>query len=199
MVNMDAQAKLKAAIAKTLNIPESEISGAFSLDIQKFRSSAGTVILSNMVKKIYKQKINCAGIKTFGELVSYLEGTDVPTIVEQNGAEPLPPPVPVAAAPGSHVAPLPHAPPASISGTVSCGIDIQDISVFPVAEDYWTEPFYQEHFTGEEIAYCATAAFPCQHFAARWCVKEALRKTGPAFLPLPFNAMQVKKQQDGSV
>jgi hypothetical protein len=178
---MDMQTKLKAAIAKTLNVSEEDITDQFSLDIQKFKSSAGSVILSNIVKKICKQKINCSGVKDFGDLLARLESNDRGTalITEQKESGVIPE---VSSGIVSDI-PVPEnsAFPANMPGTFTCGIDIQDISIFPETDDYWTEPFYQENFTGEEIAYCAAAGFPRQHFAARWCIKEALRKNGPAF------------------
>jgi phosphopantetheinyl transferase (holo-ACP synthase) len=187
---MDIQAALKTAIAKAANVDESAITGDFSLDIPRFRSSAGSVILSNMVKKICKQSVNCAGVKTFGELLSL--GNAVPAIdsvapVDVHAETPLPD------------IEKPPAAPFAVSAMASCGIDIQDISIFPESSDYWVEPFYIDNFTEEEIAYCATASFPRKHFASRWCIKEALRKNSPAFLALPFKSIQVKKQRDGSV
>jgi phosphopantetheine--protein transferase-like protein len=189
---MDTQAALKTAIAKIANVDESAITESFSLDIPRFRSSAGSVILSNVVKKICKQSVNCAGVKTFGELLSLGNADaaiDNAAAVEVH-AEPLSPDIEKPSTPT--VAPL------AMAG-MSCGIDIQDISIFPEACDYWAETFYTDNFTEEEIAYCATAPFPRKHFASRWCIKEALKKNSPAFLALPFNCIQVKKNHDGSV
>jgi phosphopantetheine--protein transferase-like protein len=185
---MDTQAALRTAIAKIANVDESAITDNFSLDIPRFRSSAGSVILSNMVKKICKQSVNCAGVKTFGELL--LLGNAAPAL---DSAAPAAVPAEI---------PLPDIEKPSaipVMASMSCGIDIQDISIFPESSDYWVEPFYTDNFTEEEIAYCATAPFPRKHFASRWCVKESLRKNSPAFLALPFKSIQVKKQRDGSV
>jgi phosphopantetheine--protein transferase-like protein len=189
MVNMDTQAALKTAIAKIANVDESAITENFSLDIPRFRSSAGSVILSNIIKKICKQSVNCAGVKTFGELL--LLGNAGSAI---DGA------APVDVSPET-LSPDREKPPVAVSAMagMSCGIDIQDISIFPESSDYWVEPFYTDNFTEEEIAYCATAPSPRKHFASRWCVKESLRKNSPAFLALPFKSIQVKKQRDGSV
>jgi phosphopantetheine--protein transferase-like protein len=189
---MDTQAALRTAIAKIANVDESAITGDFSLDIPRFRSSAGSVILSNMVKKICKQSVNCAGVKTFGELLSL--GNAVPALdsavpVTATAAVPAETPLPDIEKPSAIL----------VMAGMSCGIDIQDISIFPESSDYWVEPFYTDNFTEEEIAYCATAPFPRKHFASRWCVKESLRKNNPAFLALPFKSIQVKKQRDGSV
>jgi phosphopantetheine--protein transferase-like protein len=124
-------------------------------------------------------------------------GKDTAAIARQQGPETTPE-ISAGIVPNTS-APENRDPPATMPGAFTCGIDIQDIAIFPEAIDYWTEPFYQENFTGEEIAYCVATRFPRQHFAARWCVKEALRKNSSAFLSLPFTAIQIKKRQDGSV
>jgi phosphopantetheine--protein transferase-like protein len=81
----------------------------------------------------------------------------------------------------------------------SCGIDIQEIDIFPECEDYWSESFYTSNFTDEEIAYCATADSPRSSFAARWCAKEALHKCSGKYFNIPLRDIQVAKNSDGSV
>ncbi len=56
------------------------------------------------------------------------------------------------------------------------GIDIEDISRFrdlPFAEN---RHFYEKIFTDEEIAYCLGKEDPSQHFAVRFCAREAFAK-----------------------
>jgi phosphopantetheinyl transferase (holo-ACP synthase) len=188
---MDTQKALKTAIANIANVDESAITEDFSLDIPKLKTSAGSVILSNVVKKICKQNVNCDGVKTFGELL--LLGNAVPAPGQIDGA------TPVAVHAETPAPDTEKSPAAPVPADMRCGIDIQDISIFPESGDYWVEPFYTDNFTEEEIAYCVTTPFPRKHFASRWCVKEALRKNSPAFLALPFKSIQVKKQRDGSI
>src|SRR5262245_8514470 len=57
-------------------------------------------------------------------------------------------------------------------GNLACGLDVEQVSKFPVAPDYWTHEFYVNTFTRTEIAYCTRQADPRPHFAARWCAKE---------------------------
>ncbi|MDR0910701.1 MAG: 4'-phosphopantetheinyl transferase superfamily protein [Spirochaetaceae bacterium] len=194
--------KLKKALAKTLNVTENSIDDSFSLNQQKLKSSAGTVILSNMVKKIYKQKIDCSGLATFGDLIARINGEEnkitedtentgnrenheSSNISEENK------PVNFPRVSGIHADASPR--------EFSCGIDIQDISIFPKADDYWAESFYKENFTPEEIAYCTATEYPAQHFAARWCIKEALRKCSAEYASLPFSSINIKRQQNGSL
>jgi phosphopantetheine--protein transferase-like protein len=193
---MDNTQNLKAAIAKILNVSESSITDTFSLDIQKLKSSAGAMILQNVVKKIYKKTVNCNGVTDFGDLLSRITDTDISNGDQAEIHEIKIKPeiaVPVEQTISSDM-PFPTA------FGVSCGIDIQDISIFPESDDYWLEPFYKDNFTDEEIAYCAADTTLARfHFAARWCVKEALKKTGQKYLNLSFKSIQVKKHQDGSV
>jgi phosphopantetheine--protein transferase-like protein len=79
----------------------------------------------------------------------------------------------------------------------SCGIDLELIENLPVTDDYWESDFYKENFTPNEIAYCSRRDQPRQHFAARWCVKEALKKCNAAFLSQPMSALEVANKLDG--
>jgi phosphopantetheine--protein transferase-like protein len=199
MVKMDKKEALRKAIAKILNENVNSITDIFSLDVSKLNSSAGSVILSNVVKKTYKQKIDCTGVKTFGELLSKIENTDARNGgANNNDAQKSEIEDVHQSVPSSYQA-VPQSTPVSIGVGISCGIDIQDISIFPEAADYWSEHFYEDNFTGEEIAYCVSAPLPRLHFAARWCVKEALKKSSPIFLTLPFKSIQIKKEPDGNV
>jgi len=53
-----------------------------------------------------------------------------------------------------------------------CGCDIEEIDRF----EGKSESFLRKIFTGAEIAYCHARARPAQHFAARFCAKEAVVK-----------------------
>jgi phosphopantetheine--protein transferase-like protein len=80
----------------------------------------------------------------------------------------------------------------------SCGIDLELIENLPATDDYWESDFYKENFTPNEIAYCSRRDDPRQHFAARWCVKEALKKCNAAFLSQPMSALEVANKLDGA-
>jgi len=80
-----------------------------------------------------------------------------------------------------------------------CGVDIEEVTNLPEARDYRIEPFYCDHFTDSEIAWCTLQEHPLQHFAARWSAKEALKKCDPALMAIPMNRIEVAKRIDGSV
>ena len=57
------------------------------------------------------------------------------------------------------------------------GIDIEKISRFSKLKFENHERFYKKIFTEDEIKYCLSKSNPYQHFASRYCVKEAVTKT----------------------
>lgn len=57
---------------------------------------------------------------------------------------------------------------------VDVGVDVVAISrVEDLCED---AGFVRRVFTDGEIEYCENGAYPAEHYAGRWCVKEAVRK-----------------------
>ena len=56
------------------------------------------------------------------------------------------------------------------------GADIEDISRFKKLPFNKNKTFYMNIFTENEIEYCLKKADPYQHFAVRFCAKEALIK-----------------------
>ena len=58
------------------------------------------------------------------------------------------------------------------NGAFGIGTDIEDVARFENRPTH----FYERIFTTEEITYCQSKANPAQHFAARFCAKEALVK-----------------------
>lgn len=56
------------------------------------------------------------------------------------------------------------------------GVDIENISRFKQLPFSSNQEFYKKIFTPKEIEYCLSKAEPYQHFAARFCAKEAFIK-----------------------
>lgn len=178
--------EIKKLIANTLKINAADINDDFLLKSGKMKTSAGSVILSNIVKKIYGVKMSCENVSTFGELIRMAQGGNI------DESEP----VPLAA----DIEEYPERTDSPITGQYFvCGIDIQEVDVFPEVDDYWKESFYTDSFTKNEIAYCVTAASPRHSFAARWCLKEALHKCGAKYYGIPLSNIQVVKQRSGAV
>jgi phosphopantetheine--protein transferase-like protein len=79
-----------------------------------------------------------------------------------------------------------------------CGVDLEQVSSLPETADCWEDPFYRAHFTAEEIAYCLAQVAPAEHFAARWCAKEALKKSDPSFLSELMIHLEVALEPSGA-
>jgi phosphopantethiene--protein transferase domain len=60
------------------------------------------------------------------------------------------------------------------------GVDIVEIERIASLVRKYGEHFLQKVFTGAEIAYCRSKAFPALHFSGRWAAKEAFFKALPA-------------------
>lgn len=60
---------------------------------------------------------------------------------------------------------------------ISIGVDIEDIERF-INKD---EMFLNRIYTQQEIEYCKSKIIPQQHFAARYCAKEAIFKALSSF------------------
>jgi phosphopantetheine--protein transferase-like protein len=104
---------------------------------------------------------------------------------------------------GHHVeAPQPVSPPVPIAGPQPTGVsaighDIEENANLPEASDYRSDPFYRTHFTSAEIDYCTQSTNPRQHFAARFCAKEAVRKCGPMYAALQPRDIEVINTESG--
>lgn len=58
----------------------------------------------------------------------------------------------------------------------SIGVDIEEISRFSKNKYDDKKSFYKKIFTTEEIKYCLSKSNPYEHFAVRFCAKEAAIK-----------------------
>jgi len=180
--------ELKERIAAVLGVNAESITDDFSLREGKFKTSAGTVILSNIVKKIYGKKVNCRNRTTFGELVARIEGEKYIEKIDNKLHD-------VSRDKSSSYKDVEI----QVKGLPVCGIDIQEIDIFPEADDYWREHFYTEDFTKDEVAYCIKTDSPRHSFAGKWCAKEALHKCGPQFYNVPLKDIQVLAGNDGNL
>lgn len=172
---MSAPKDLREVVAGLCKCPPESIGPDFSLDIPALRGSLKkAVLIASIRRHLGKDCMAAATARTFGELEAMVSGK----------------------APQS---PVPAAGPAEEPAVSSCGIDMEPLSALPEAADYAGHQFYRENFSAEEIAYCAGQPAPRQHFAARWCAKEALRKCEPAFLRTPGSRLELVRRGSGAV
>ena len=77
----------------------------------------------------------------------------------------------------------------------SIGTDIEQIS--RVAQAIARTPRFAERlFTAKEQAYCEEQAHPAQHYAARFCAKEAFAKA--LGVPLSWQEVEVAREESGA-
>lgn len=201
--------KLKEMIAGTLGVDKSDITDDFSLKVKKFKTSAGSVILKNMVKKAFGRNVDCRNAATFGELLARINGEE-PADANVSGTsdetdkgadetDKMPDDVKSSVTDPSEDMEAPVQRGRVTSFRPVCGIDIQEISIFPETDDYWSESFYTDNYTPDEIAYCITAPQPRHSFAARWCLKEALHKCGEDYYDIPLKDIRAVRLKTGEL
>ncbi|OGS37474.1 MAG: hypothetical protein A3J82_05205 [Elusimicrobia bacterium RIFOXYA2_FULL_69_6] len=172
---MSAPKDLREVVAGLCKCPPESIGPDFSLDVPALRGSLKKAVLIASIRRyLGKDCMAAATARTFAELEAMVSGK-----------------APAAPAPAAEASAQPPAAP--------CGIDMETLSALPQTDDYAGHGFYQENFSSEEIAYCAGQAEPRQHFAARWCAKEALRKCEPAFLRTPGRRLELVRRPSGAV
>ena len=161
-------------------LPADELHSTFPLAQTNLVSSSLQIMaLQSRLRRALGHTVAVAGAKTYGELEERVVGNQIDSPVETRSD------APATARDSENQLPLD-----------GCGIDLEDVDALPVADDYWEDEFYRDHFTEKEIAYCQLQSQPRQHFAVRWCAKEALRKADRRFLHLPFNHIEVCRSPD---
>ncbi|MBI5241007.1 MAG: 4'-phosphopantetheinyl transferase superfamily protein [Elusimicrobia bacterium] len=172
---MSAPQDLREVVAGLCKCAPDSIQADFSLDVPALRGSLKKAVLIASIRRyLGTDCMAAATAKTFAELEAVVSGKAPP-------------------------APTPAAGPAEEPAASSCGIDMEPLSALPETADYAGHQFYKENFSSEEIAYCAKQSEPRQHFAARWCAKEALRKCEPAFLRTPGSRLELVQRGSGAV
>jgi phosphopantetheine--protein transferase-like protein len=84
------------------------------------------------------------------------------------------------------------------SVTSGAGIDIEEISSMPKANDFREDEFYKMNFTSAEMAYCILQPDPYASFAGLFAAKEAIVKADNHYKNRPFNTIEIEHLQDGS-
>lgn len=80
---------------------------------------------------------------------------------------------------------------------ISSGIDIEMVESFRGTVDVQGDSSFKRLFTPSEMAYCMLQEDPPQHFAARFCAKEAIRKCGRIFIDLPYHQIEICHKENG--
>jgi phosphopantetheine--protein transferase-like protein len=180
---MSAPKDLREVVAGLCKCAPESIQADSSLDVPALRGSLKkAVLIASIRRHLGKDCMAAASAKTFAELEALVEGK----------AQPSP------SAPEAKAA-LPADAKVSAPFRAACGIDLEPVASLPETSDYAGHGFYQENFSPEEIAYCSRQAKPREHFAARWCAKEALKKCDPAFRDARSCELELVRSESGVV
>ena len=184
---MDKSTGLREIVARLAGVDPSRVDSAFALDTGGLQGSIGRARLDASLRRELgiKNPLAVNRAKIFSELEAILSGSPLAAAASPAG------PVAASSAPAGVSNPIPSlGPSVNITNGFSCGIDIEAVENMPVAVDYWEDDFYRLSFSPDEIAYCVSQSHPREHFAARWCAKEALKKCDPAFEQIELNCLE---------
>jgi holo-[acyl-carrier protein] synthase len=182
---MDIQDTLKQTIAEFFQIEPDQVTG----DLDFHQRMSGSIARARLDAAIQRRlKIKCPQVHTansYAELESAILGKPLDAPAPQRLSAPTPADSAIHAPPSVAVAT------GSFSGNIACGIDIESPESLPAVADYWESDFYRLNFSPTEIAYCVAQDEPRQHFAARWCAKESLKKCDAKYLSVEMNRIEV--------
>ncbi len=182
---------LRRTVAEFFEVDVEQVGSDFSLSSGRGQGSIARASLDAMIRRrLGVRSLAVYSANTFRELESAITGGG------EGGAAtsaPSPPPSPAANGHRSLITP----PVPGSSGSAACGVDVEFVKNLPETDDYWEHPFYQANFSPREIAECLHQPSPRQHFAARWCAKEALKKCMPSLLREPMNMIEYVLQGEG--
>jgi phosphopantetheine--protein transferase-like protein len=189
---MDSSDELRAVVASFLKVDVATLTPDFDLR-QKLQNSVARGGLDAVIRRrLNKTCPEVYTVRTFGQLAaavlgdSHSNGTGEGTgQFDQavNGS------IPDQSASLNSIQAMPAG--------VDCGVDVECPANLPVERDYWESDFYRAHFTPREIAYCVEQEDPRQHFAARWCAKEALKKCDPSLRSLEMHHLELAADEHG--
>jgi holo-[acyl-carrier protein] synthase len=176
---MDQQTRLREVVARLCRVEPEQVRPDFSL-ADLFGSSLGVHLLESALREhLGVTPPPLHALRTYSDLEAAVLGRTPPVPASEAGPSPE------------------RAEPAGLAAGLQCGLDVEQVAKFPEAPDYWTHEFYANTFTKTEIAYCTRQAQPRRHFAARWCAKEALKKSDPAYLKERMVDIQVHHDEAG--
>lgn len=81
-----------------------------------------------------------------------------------------------------------------LSRQIDVGIDVVAISKIDDVRESTDDSFVDRVYTADEIEYCERKAHPTEHYAARWCVKESVRKIVTDPSDVSFREIETKKR-----
>ena len=168
---LSVEEKIKNIVSLYTKIPIAEIGVQTVIDRSAVASS---ILLHRMYANLAAEGIvveNYFSIKTYGQMLASLNGKT--TIA-----------LPQDPAPVNSLSTNPAA-------ANSIGIDVEEISRMPLANDYREDEFYKMNFAPFEIAYCILQPDPAASFAGLFAAKEAIVKADNQYKNKPFHSIVI--------
>lgn len=162
--------QIKNTVSKYTKIPAGQITASTIIDRSAVASS---IILHRMYAQLANEGVTVndyTGIKTFGQLMANVSAKNI----ADPAAEPVQPAL---------------VPPLINAAGLSVGIDIENISAMPQANDFREDNFYKMNFAPPEIAYCILQPSPYASFAGLFAAKEAIVKADNSYKARTFNTI----------
>lgn len=187
-------ATLITIIARMARLRPDEIHEQAALTSLGLRSSFGLSALRSAVEATTKRKLpSLKGSMSVGDLIKLAGGEALPATPAPATAPARPPaPARAAATPVTRTSPG-FAMPANFN----IGLDMQEVAVFPLTDDFRTHEFYAAHFSAAEIATAILRPLPRQHFCGLFCAKEAVKKSHPRLLDIRMGDLYIDHAADG--
>lgn len=186
---------LAAIVSELAGVAVAEVGPDFSLGHPKLASSLGRAKLDARLRRRLAVRLdNLGALRTLTELESAVlaaQGSQAPAVATVRASA-------SASAESARASAPPIRQVCVATPPMTCGVDLERVSDLPECRDYWEEPFYQQHFTRAEMGYCLAQPNPRMHLAARWCLKEAVRKCGGEFALIEFRHLEVVREESGA-
>jgi phosphopantetheine--protein transferase-like protein len=81
--------------------------------------------------------------------------------------------------------------------SISIGIDMEEVSKFPLVSDFREDSFYKQNFSPREISYCIVQPDSLLSFAGLFATKEAIVKANNQYKEWPFHKIEIAHDAQG--
>lgn len=180
------------AISKLARKKSEDIHGHLSLATLGLTKSFGLSALRSIIELESKSKLPPLNtnmtVNVLIDMMSSESVSDVMSPQQSNKDE-------VSIIKGATITDIPQSLP--LTKNIGLGMDMQENSILPIADDYRTHEFYLTHFSSTEIATAILRPNPRAHLCGIFCAKEAAKKSHPILLNLRMSDFLVRHDSEG--
>lgn len=174
----DTDLRVRDLLATHLNASRESVDADTQIGIRSFPNSVRYHRFWAALEELTGKRIDPKSVRSFGSLVATLDG--------QGDAVP------------QTLSAAPHSRGRALGAAAAVGIDIQDITEFPLPADYRTDPFYARLFSAKEIAASLLGDDPRASLAGRYCAKEAIVKASGGISGIDLQGIEILADEDGA-